>query len=239
MLTGFEEYYHVAAILNTHKRTIPRFLVMIPHREARDRVRAWSGRLFAAGAAGAGAFPWVVPLVVLSRPLNPGELRAAAFALREANSAGDGKFRSGGPAMLPLPALCRPGNPGDSQGGGSGGGEYPALYGLVLDMVLPELPAAAVLRRLSPAVLGAALVESPEDMPGRPAAAPGAGLPPLPEPLPAPPEIAFRAAALANMIYRVRRAGEGALLFEWKIGKPRWLPSRGATRNAKRSDPLS
>jgi hypothetical protein len=226
MLTRFEEYYHELAILNTQKTKGLRFLALIPHRETRSRVRAWSGGLFAAGTAGAWAFPWVVPLALLSRPLNPGELRAAAFALREANSAGDGKFRSGGPALLPLPALCVPGE--------GGGGD--ALYGLRLDLVMPELPAAAVIRRLSPAVLGAALVETPA--PGGPAAAPGAGLSPLPEPLPAPPEIAFRAAALANMIYRIRRAGEGAVLFEWKIGKPRWLPSRPAAPAAQRSDTL-
>jgi hypothetical protein len=228
MLTGFEEYYHVAARLNTHKRKMLRFLALVPHQETRSRVRAWSGRLFAAGTAGAWAFPWVVPLALLSRPLDSGELRAAAFALREANSAGDDKFRSDGPAMLPLPALYFPGE--------GGGGEYPALYGLALDLVMPELPAAAVIRRLGPAVLGAALIETPEDMPGKPAAM-SAGLPPMPEPLPSPPEIAFRAAALANMIYRVRRAGEGAVLFEWKIGKLRWLPSRRTPRAEKRSEP--
>jgi hypothetical protein len=228
MLTGFEEYYHELAILNTHKKKGPRFLVLIPHREARNQARAWSGRLFAAGAAGTWAFPWVVPLAQLSRPLTPGELRDAAFALREANSAGDGKFRSGGPAILPLPALRDPEK--------NGGGEYPALYGPRLDLVMPELPAAgAVLCRLSPAVLGAALIERPEDIPGRSAAAVTAGPSPLPgeappEALPSPPEISFRAAALANMIYRVQRTGEGAVLFEWTIGRLRWLPSHHTKR---------
>jgi len=65
------------------------------------------------------------------------------------------------------------------------------------------------MRRVSPAVLGAAILRGPP-----------------PEGLPPPPEVSFRAAALAEMILRpIRRPGEsGGLSFEWEIGEPRWLP---------------
>jgi hypothetical protein len=201
-------------LLSTRRGERLRLLALIPHRDVRRNIRAWSGELFATGMAGAWAFPWAVPLAILSRPLDPGELRDAAFALREANQGGDGKIRSLGAGLIPLGASFFPENPG--------GGNYPAIYGLRLDLVVPDLAgsaAGALVRRLEPAVLGAALIEGPEEAAGGPEeAAP-------PEKFPPPPETAFRAAALVNMSYRARAAGEGAMLFEWKTGKPRWLPS--------------
>jgi hypothetical protein len=197
-------------LLNTRQGEKLRLLALIPHRDARRNVRVWSGELFAAGMAGAWAFPWAVPLAILSRPLSPGELRDAAFALREANRRGDGKIRSLGAGLIPLGGLF-PGNPGGC----------PAIYGLALDLAVPGLAgsaAGALVRRLEPAVLGAALLEGPEE-----------ALPP--EKFPPPPETAFRAAALVNMIYRVRPAGEGAVVYEWKTGRPRWLPSAKAKRS--------
>jgi hypothetical protein len=214
MLTGFYEYYHGISVLNTLKKGGIRLLVLIPHREARNRIRAWSEGLFAAGTA--GLFPWAAPLACLSRPLNPGELRDAAFTLREANRRGDGKIRTAAPAFLP--DLLPPPVVGGA-GGKSTGPRGPALYGPRLDLCLGQAlqggAASKILRLFSPIVLGAALIENPEE---NPAAA---------EALPPPPETAFRAAALANMICRFRRT-QGAALFEWKIGKPRWLPSAGA-----------
>ncbi|MDR1238804.1 MAG: hypothetical protein LBK27_01700 [Treponema sp.] len=212
--------------LNTAGRL--RLLVLIPHRDARNVIRRWSEGLFAAGMTGAGTFPWVVPLAVLSRPLSPGELRDAALTLREANLGGDGKIRSPGAGMISLGPSRFPGNSGVSGGSPGGGGEYPAIYGLVLNLVVPDLAgsaAGAQLCRLAPPVLGAALIEGPEDAfpPGK---------------FPPPPETTFRAAALANMIYRIRPAGEGAVLFEWKTGKPRWLPSnRSAAKRVERDGP--
>jgi hypothetical protein len=201
-------------------------LALIPHGNQRGLLRAWSGGLFAAGLAGAWAFPWVVPLALLSRPLSGGELRDAAFALREANSGGDGKIRSLGPGLVSLPPSWFP--------GGEGG---PALYGLHLDLRVPDLggsAAGALIRRLEPPVLGAALVDGPEAaapplfsgpaVPDCPPDTAGALPGPAPGLSPPPPETAFRAAALANMIYLIRPAGSGGLWFGWKIGRLRWLP---------------
>jgi hypothetical protein len=188
--------HHEGALVNTRRGTKLRFLALIPHRDARRLLRDWSARLFAAGMSGAWAFPWAAPLALLSRPLGPGELRDAAFALREANRAGDGKFRGGAPETLPLP-------------------DFPSVYGLSLNLVFPGLggsAAGALVRPLAP-VLGAALTGGPEQYPGPP------------DPLPPPPETAFRAAALACLICRSRPLGSGALVAEWKIGRARWLPA--------------
>jgi hypothetical protein len=198
-------------------------LVLIPHRDIRSLFRRWSEELFSAGVSGAWAFPWAIPLACLSRPLAPAELREAAFSLGEALAGETGNMRTGPAALCPLPVFFSL----SPESGESGAGERPALYGPRLEpgdlgQALQGAGAAKILSRFSPLILGAALIEGPEEKPG------------LRESLPPPPETAFRAAALANMIYRSRRAGEGASFFEWKIGKPRWLPSAG-TLKTKRS----
>jgi hypothetical protein len=43
--------------------------------------------------------------------------------------------------------------------------------------------------------------------------------------IPPPPQISFRAAAVANMIYRPLKTGDDAYSFTWKTGKLHWLPS--------------
>ena len=189
-------------------------MVLIPHRDARNLFRRWSERLFSAGLSGAWAFPWAVPLACLSRPLLPAELREAAFALGESIAGGDGKMRTGAAACCPLPASFFP--PSKS----AETGEWRGLYGPRIDpgglgRALQDSGTSKILYRFSPLILGAALIEGPEESSG------------LREALPPPPETAFRAAALANMSYRFRCAGGGASLFEWKIGELRWLPRAG------------
>ena len=51
----------------------------------------------------------------------------------------------------------------------------------------------------------------------------------LPENLPAPPKISFRAAALANMSFGTLACGseQGGFSFEWNIGELKWLPKMG------------
>jgi hypothetical protein len=214
MLTQF---YHGVPILNTLQEEGLRLLVLIPHRDTRNLFRRWSEGLFAAGLSGAWAFPWAVPLACLSRPLLPAELREAAFAVRESLGRGDGKMRTTAAALCPLPDFSS--RPPETGPAGRGGRKGPALYGPRLEPeglgeALQGAGAAAFLHRFSPLVLGSALFEESGELSGLRAA------------LPPPPETAFRAAALANMVYR-RRAGKGASLFEWKTGKARWLPSRG------------
>jgi hypothetical protein len=174
-----------------------RLLVMVPHRDVRLPLRAWSGPLFAAGLEGAWSFPWVVPLAQLDRPLTGEELRVLARALRnEINKIG-GKLTAEAPVPLPL------------------FGEV-SVYGPFLPLNLSdnfyETVSDAIMRRFSPTVLGAALLHGP-----------------LPDGLPAPPQISFRAASLANMNGRFSPLGDngkGGYQVEWKIGKLYWLPKK-------------
>jgi hypothetical protein len=218
------QYYHGNPFVNTHHRGGIRLLALIPHRDIRKQLRAWSGELFAAGMAGAWSFPWAAPLACLSRPLTAAELRDAAFALREMRRGGeDGKFWAGEPAVSPLPAFLFPRGPGGSSGetGGS-----PAVYGPRLNPAGFEQALGGGARSkarywFSPPVLGAAVVATVVD-----AASLETGTPPdVPHLLPSPPLISFRAAALANMVFTPLDGGERAYSFEWKIGELRWLPS--------------
>ncbi|MDR0622819.1 MAG: hypothetical protein LBG10_00115 [Treponema sp.] len=221
MLTASDEYYHGNPIVNTRRRGGLNLLALIPHRDVRKRLRAWSGELFAAGMAGAWSFPWAAPLACLSRPLSAGELRDAAFALRELTGGGDGKFWTRAPALSPFPAFFA--SPSDGASGESGRRGRPAVYGPRLEpggfeQALREIAASKAAYWFSPPVLGAALAEAPGPETGTPpeAASPG--------PLPGPPVLSFRAAALANMLFIPLEAGDRACSFEWDIGPLRWLP---------------
>ncbi|MCL2194237.1 MAG: hypothetical protein FWB78_12690 [Treponema sp.] len=160
-------------------------------------MRIWSGSLFAAGLTGAWSFPWVAPLATLNRGLPDAELKALSRVIREYLRRDGGKFTAGLPAIAPLPF-----SPDDT----------PAFaFGPTLDITLPEtFFDDAGLEPISPAVLGAALLQHPP--PGN---------------LPDPPQVSFRAAALAVARFRPlpphRGHWDGHSL-EWEIGKLHWLP---------------
>jgi hypothetical protein len=80
------------------------------------------------------------------------------------------------------------------------GGNGVSLFGARLDLAIP--PAAfgsKAVSVFSPPVIGACLLEN--------------------GPLPSPPELSFRAAAVANMFWQPAHNG-----YKWKIGKLFWLP---------------
>jgi hypothetical protein len=184
-----------------------RLLVLVPHRDARLPLRAWSASLFATGYPGAWSFPWLAPLTLLKRPLSAEELKRLAHALRwQLNSEG-GKFIAKPPSMCALPA------------------EFPEgraafVYGPTLDTVLGddffEPVADAVSSRISPLILGTALIQEAEKGPV-----------PI-NPASSPPQISFRAAALANMSYVPLKSGgvQSGYSFEWKLGPLHWLPKK-------------
>jgi hypothetical protein len=89
-----------------------------------------------------------------------------------------------------------------------------AFFGPTLDIRLPEpllAGSAALVHAFPHPVLASAIVRN------------------APSGLPQPPEIPFRAAAVANMIYRPIPGG-AVPSFEWQIGELHWLP---AVRNKK------
>jgi hypothetical protein len=184
--------------------------VLVPHGESRAKARAISASLFMSGVAGAWAFPWVIPLALLDRPLSPDELKALAIRLRERTGT-DGKICTGEWAALPFPA----GSPAFLQGLSVYGpvcrGWSPVCRGwspsadVPLAFSLSSSPSALVFPR---AVLGCALIQD------------GATEGTLP--FPQAPGISFRAAAAANMFFRPLDTG---LSFAWKTGKLFWLPA--------------
>ncbi|GHV52865.1 hypothetical protein AGMMS49579_10700 [Spirochaetia bacterium] len=188
--------------------------VLIPHRDSRNFLRAWSAQLFAIGLRGAWSFPWAAPLGVISRFLTKNELNELAHGLRKESlvDGRDGKMTTGEPAALPFPA---PDTAGQSEG------TYAdlAFFGPALDIRLPDplftgSAAAALVHAFPRPVLASATIHN------------------VPPNLPPPPTISFRAAAAANMIYRPLPVGDSPYSFEWQIGELHWLPP---VKNKKRS----
>jgi hypothetical protein len=151
---------------------------------------------------------------LLSRPLATDELKKIAYMLRELTLAEgrDGKLRLGPAEALPMGGLAF--------GSGLAFGGLPpgfAIYGPALDITLSGecfSPGAKIIEVFPRPLLGCAVLNAGEDCP--------AGAPP-------PPDISFRAAAVANMAYRPLSAGEhsgeSGYSFSWKIGELHWLPA--------------
>ncbi|MDR3145901.1 MAG: hypothetical protein LBU21_06460, partial [Treponema sp.] len=79
-----------------------RFVVLIPHRDSQRALWEYRRRLFAAGLDGAWSFPALAPLALVSRPCDPGELKALARSLRDLtlSGGGDGRIDAGPGAVL-------------------------------------------------------------------------------------------------------------------------------------------
>jgi hypothetical protein len=184
------------------------FAILVPHPNLAGALRGQSRFLFASGMNGAWSFPQAAPLARLKRPLSEEELRDLAAALREATLPKDGKITLGRPILVPCPGFY-------------------GFFGPTLDLAPPPLPSPAVLYPLPALVLCVALAA--------PAEAPLAeGLRDIP---PANPGF-FRAALVTNLTIRpLNRASPAEAVpaenysLEWRLGKPRWLPS---PRNAFR-----
>jgi hypothetical protein len=177
-----------------------RLLVLVPHAEIRRRLYQFSAELFEAGLAGAWSFPHVAPLAALSQALNPPELKQCAALLRRHNAMNDYKITSRVPARAAFP------------------GELGMdIYGPELDCVIPDSFKAAASNKslywFSPIVFGTAIVGGYADTGGFNEMAGRIR----------PPELGFRAAGLANMVYTplpdVHAGG-----YSWKIERLYWLP---------------
>ena len=177
------------------------FLTLVPHRDVRLLLRTWSASLFAAGLPGAWSFPWVAPLAALSRPLHGEELKRLAHNLRECANLHGGPFKAGPPDIAAF-SIGASNVTTDVFG--------PAL-GIELSDDFFEPCGDAVLCRLLPPVIGTALLQTAAKNNGS-----------LPASASSPPEISFRAAALANMHFRP--LSPDGYSFEWKIGALHWLP---------------
>jgi len=169
-------------------------LALVPHRDVRILLRAWSASLFSAGLQGAWSFPWVMPIAALKRPLSGVELKSRALMLRRTIDLSGGKCTTGPSTIAAL---------SDN-----------SIFGPAVNIELSDSFFTfedAVIRRISPFVIGSALCQA-------------AALPDVDCPAP---YLSFRAAALANMSFRPLPSHDGApndFSFEWEIGKLHWLP---------------
>jgi len=180
-------------------------LVLVPHRDTRLVLRKWSADLFRAGFCGAYSFPWVAPLALLSRPLGAEELKSSAGFMREESMrANKGKIIATGLCSAAIPAPhCARGEAADA-----------AILGPCINVELPhsafiESAGEKVISLFSPQIIGACLL-----LPGEDNLIESAALPP-------PPQLSFRAAALANMSWLTMRANDS---YKWEIEKLSWLP---------------
>jgi len=179
------------------------FLVLVPHRDCLPALEAYRRELFAVGFDGAFSFPAAAPLALLGRPLDVGEIKAAAAEIR---------------LLLGDRAIST-----TEQGLRDGWGQF-RLFGPMLDLPLPGLPGDAVLLRwerpiLAPAILApgvdAESLVKPELLVN--------DVPQIPP---------FRAAALANLSLKpvLQETTEGLASFEkdysfsWELGPLHWLP---------------
>jgi hypothetical protein len=190
---------------------------LIPHRDSRRILRAYSGELFAGGFAGAWSFPWAAPLALLTRPLERAELSFLAQSIRRKSLAapGAGKFGIAPPLRFPLPGFppFAKGKEGLSPGAFS-------LWGPEIGLKLRAEDfgpsgALALSRIFHRPVLACAVLGAEE-----------------PSPLP-PPAFSFASAAVANMSYGPLGSGDEAYSFAWEIGELRWLPAPRRKRPAR------
>jgi hypothetical protein len=171
------------------------YLVLVPHRDIRLILKDYSLNLFKQGFYGAFHIPWLAPLAAISRPFNTDELKNYARILKDSSKSG--KIYASKAAAVPFPV-----NENNF-----------SIYGPELDINLP--PGALgeaekkIIRFFSPLVIGALLSEGKIET----------------DILPPPPQVSFRAAAVANM-YMFPLQINGAVGFKWKIGKLHWLPKK-------------
>jgi hypothetical protein len=189
-----------------------RMAALIPHRDSRRLLRAYSGELFAQGFAGAWSFPWAAPLALLSRPLEGAELSLLARSLRKRSLAapGKGKFSAGNPLRFPLPGFPPSFGEGLSRGGALPGAFSlwgpETGFGLRAEDFGPS--GSLALRRVFHRPVLACAVLGEDD--------------PLPPP---PPAFSFSAAAVVNINYGPLGSGDAAYSFAWEIGELHWLPA--------------
>ena len=201
--------------MDTEHKETSRFVVLIPHRDSGKVLAGYRDKLFAAGLAGAHAFPVAAPLAGVSRPLSREELKELARNIRELAAQAGGKITASALARLPcLASLASLSHTPAEAGLGRMSFLGPALNLPPDDTVFPPSAKGKILFTLLPPVLCAALADAKDDSAAKNPA------------LQACPALSFRAAALANLSIRPLPAAP-PYSFEWRIGPLVWLPKAG------------
>ena len=114
------------------------FLTLVPHQDTRQELRKHSDLLLNTGITGIYPFPLAAPLAVLSKPLNPDELKQIAHGIRA--NIGTGKITAKETSAVTIPT----------------GKEDMTLFGLKLDLDLSEI--FKINNQIIPSVIGYFLV---------------------------------------------------------------------------------
>ena len=176
-----------------------RFIILVPHRDARKLLDEYRQKLFSAGIYSSFSFPASAVLAEVSHPFSGEELKTLARNIRSLTEKTGGKILTdilrkspGGPVA----ATCCTASSQFSFYG-------PSLSLSVGEGVFPGSSKGKLLCILNPLVLCTALAgENLNNMEA--------------------PAISFRAAYVANLA--IRQIAGPDFSFEWKKDKPVWLP---------------
>ena len=182
--------------METKKNTL-NLLVLVPHRDIRVKLEKSAKILIKNGLSNIYSFPLAAPLAALSKPLSADELKAFAVCLR--NITKNDKFTSEEMGAIEL----------------STSNDDMLLHGPKLKFNLPQnvFDSLKITLPFSSSVIGVYLTSkaNKQQISDNPASAL------LCE------DIAFRAAAVANMCWQpIKKDNE--ICFKWKIDKLFWLP---------------
>jgi len=181
------------------------FLVLIPHRDTRDKIKKNANLMIKNGLTGVYNFPFVVPLASLSEPLDENELKTFANSLKASllkETSAKSKINIEEPGFVTFPAED----------------ENMTLFGRKLNLGFPaenlncldysNSGIKKITNTFSPLILGTFLF-------------PNSNFTPVME---QPEETSFRAAAVANMSWVQNNTKDKEIIFKWKIDKLFWLP---------------
>ena len=172
------------------------YLVLVPHRDTRVLLKKYSDSLLKAGLKDIYLFPLAAPMAELEMPLNKDELKLVAKSLRLA--AGKNKIFIEEMAFTELT---------ESKG--------MMFFGPRLGIEIPNdffNNIKKILSPINPSVIGMYM---------KPKKLQSGGSNPVQENFSV--QLSFRAAAVANMIWKPIRKNEETY-YKWKIGKLYWLP---------------
>ena len=173
------------------------FLVLVPHRDERLKLKEYSETLLKEGFTGVYNFPWVAPLAELSQPLKIDELKNFSRFLRETVK---GKMYASGISHAQFSI-----------------DDNMTLLGSSLDLSVSAdtfgSAGSKIKSIILPTVIGSFLLPTDSDKERKQ----------LHYSLPPCKELSFRAAAVANMYWRPFQSG-GKTGYKWRIGRLCWLP---------------
>jgi hypothetical protein len=191
--------------MKTGNQNVQIFLVLVPHRDVRVKLRKYGNLLIEKGLTGVYNFPYAAPLASLSQELQIGELKQIAHSLREA--AGNSKIFT-----EEIDVTAFPNNKIDLTLVGprlnisiprnvfiSGEKKIDSLFSSIIAgcFLIPELISDFREDNKKFNILHVTPCES----------------------------LSFRAAAIANMYWRSLQIN-GEIYYKWKISKLCWLPKQ-------------